>query len=118
MLLGGQIKWESGESEAAVIAITRIGWIKFRQCGELFDGRKPSLKKRTNLSELGKVSDVVRSETGCLKASEMTILRRTETAMIGAMCGIKLIEKRSSPDLINLLGLEETLDRIAEANEM
>ena len=30
----------SGGSEAAVTARTRIGWIKFRECGELLYGRK------------------------------------------------------------------------------
>ena len=36
----------SGGSEAAVIVSTRIGWIKFRECGELLYGRKFSLKKK------------------------------------------------------------------------
>ena len=34
----------SGESEAAVTARTRIGWIKFRDCRELLHGRQFSLK--------------------------------------------------------------------------
>ena len=34
----------SGGSEAVVTARTRIGWIKFRECGELLCGRKFSLK--------------------------------------------------------------------------
>ena len=34
------------------------------------------------------------------------------------MCGVKLIEKRSSQEHINLLDLEETLDRLATANGM
>ena len=36
----------SGGSEAAVTARTRIGWIKFRECGEFFYGRKFSLKMK------------------------------------------------------------------------
>ena len=40
----------------------------------------------------------------------MAILKRTEKTMIRAMCGVKSIEKRSSLDLMDLLGLEETLD--------
>ena len=36
----------SGGREAAVIARTRIGWIKFRECGELLYGRKFSLKMK------------------------------------------------------------------------
>ena len=34
----------SGGSETAVTARTRIGWIKFRECGELLYGRKFLLK--------------------------------------------------------------------------
>ena len=36
----------SGGSEAAVTARMRIGWIKFRECGELVHGRKFSLKMK------------------------------------------------------------------------
>ena len=35
-----------GGNEAAVTARTRIGWIKFRECGELLYGRKFSLKMK------------------------------------------------------------------------
>ena len=34
----------SGGSKAAVTTRTRIGWIKFRECGELLYGKKFSLK--------------------------------------------------------------------------
>ena len=34
----------SGGSETAVTARTRIGWIKFRESGEILYGRKSSLK--------------------------------------------------------------------------
>ena len=39
----------SGESEAAVTARTRTGWIKFRECGELLSGRKPLLKMKRRI---------------------------------------------------------------------
>ena len=39
----------SGGSEAAVTARTRIGWIKFRECGELLHGRKFSLKMKERI---------------------------------------------------------------------
>ena len=45
----------------------------------------------------------------------MAILRRTEKAVIRTMCEGKLIEKRSSQELINSWGLEDTLDRLAMA---
>ena len=43
----------------------------------------------------------------------MAILRRTEKAMMRAMCGVKLIEK--SQELISLLGLKNTLNGLARA---
>ena len=58
------------------------------------------------------------SETRCLKKNEIAILKRFEKAMIRAMCGVKLTENKSSEELMELLGLEETLDRLAKANGM
>ena len=39
----------SGGCEAAVTARTRIGWIKFRECGELLYGRKFLLKMKERI---------------------------------------------------------------------
>ena len=52
------------------------------------------------------------SEMWCLKENEMAILRRTEKAM----CGVKLIEKKRSQELMSLLGLIDTLDGLARAS--
>ena len=85
----------SGGSEAAVTARTRIGWIKFRKCGELLYGRKFSLKmKRKILLELPKISNAVWE-------LEMAILRRTKKAIMREMCGVKMIEKRRSQELMS-----------------
>ena len=46
----------------------------------------------------------------------MVILRRTEKAMIRAMCKVRLIEKRRSQDLTSLQGLKGTLDGLARAS--
>ena len=40
------------------------------------------------------------SETWCLRENEMAILRRTERAMVRAICGAKLMEKKRTEDLI------------------
>ena len=55
------------------------------------------------------------SETWCLRENEMAILR-TEKAMMRTMCGIKMIEKRWSQELMSLLGLTDTLDGLAKAS--
>ena len=46
----------------------------------------------------------------------MAILRRTEKAMMRAMCGVKIMEKRRSQELMSLLGLKDTLDGLARAS--
>ena len=56
------------------------------------------------------------SETRCLWEKELAILKRTEKEVIRAFLGVKLVEKRSNQELMDLLDLEETLDRIAKAN--
>ena len=37
---------------------------------------------------------------------EMVILRRTERAIVRAVCGAKLMEKKRTVDLIDMLGAE------------
>ena len=56
------------------------------------------------------------SETWCLRESEMAILRRSERAMVRSMCGVKLVDRKKMEDLIEMLGLKETSDRMAKAN--
>ena len=46
----------------------------------------------------------------------MAILRRTERAMVRAMCGAKLMEKKRTEDLMEMLGLKETVVQMAKAN--
>ena len=48
----------------------------------------------------------------------MAILRRTERAilMVRAMCGAKLVEKKRTDDLMEMLGLKETAVQMAKAN--
>ena len=45
----------------------------------------------------------------------MAILRRTEKGVMRAMCGVKIIEKRSQ-ELMSCLGLKDTLDGLARAS--
>ena len=56
------------------------------------------------------------SETWCLRENEMAIFRRTETAMMRAMCGAKLMEKKRTEVLMEMLVLKETVVQIAKAN--
>ena len=56
------------------------------------------------------------SETWCLKENEMAILRRTKRTMVRAMCGAKLMERRRTEDIMEMLGLKETAVPMAKAN--
>ena len=46
----------------------------------------------------------------------MAILSRTERAMVRSMCGVKLVDRKNTEELMEMLGLKETLDRMAKAN--
>ena len=56
------------------------------------------------------------SESWCLREKELETMRRTERAMIRAMCGVKLMDRRNTEQLMDMLGLNETLDKLAKAN--
>ena len=55
------------------------------------------------------------SEIWCLRENEMAILR-TEKAMMKTMCGVKIIEKSRSQELMSLLSLKDTLDGLARVS--
>ena len=46
----------------------------------------------------------------------MKILRRTERAMVRSMSGVKLLNRKKMEDLMEMLGLKETLDGMAKAS--
>ena len=52
----------SGGCEAAVTTRVRIGWVRFRECGELLLGNRFPLKMK------GKVNAVVQDQQYCMKA--------------------------------------------------
>ena len=56
------------------------------------------------------------SETWCFRENELAILKRTERSTVRAMCGVKLVDKKNTEDLMNMLGLKEAADKLAKAN--
>ena len=58
------------------------------------------------------------SEAWCLREKEMAILRRTERATIRAMYGVKLLDRKNSDELMDMLGIKESLDRMTKASSM
>ena len=56
------------------------------------------------------------SETWCLRKNEVAIMRRAERSMVRGMCGVKLVDKRNTVELMDMLGLKEAADKLARAN--
>ena len=50
------------------------------------------------------------SETWWLGQNEIGILQRAKRAMVRSVCGVKLMDKKSTKDLMQPLDLIETID--------
>ena len=103
----------SGGCEITLTSRVRIGWMKFRECGELLRGRRFSLRMKAMVyRSCIRSAMLYGSETWCLRESEMAILRRTKRDMVRSMCGVKLVDRKK----MEMLGLRKTLDRMAKVN--
>ena len=90
---------------------------EFKECGELLNSKRFSLKmKAMDYRSCVRSAMLYGSETWCLRENEMAILRRTERAMVRAMCGAKLMEKKRTEDLMEMLGLKETMVQMPKTN--
>ena len=116
--LGDRLNAKGG-CETAVTTGVRLGCgdVKFRECGELLHGKRFSLKMKGRVYRTCVRSAMLYgSETWCLRETEVATLRRTERAMVRAMCGVKLMEKKNTKELMDMLGLSETMEKLAKAN--
>ena len=109
----------SGGCEAAVTARVRIGWVRFRESGELLLGNKFLLKMKGKVYRCCIRSAILYgSEAWCLKENKKAMLSRTERAMVRAMCGQEVVDRKMTEEQMDMLGLKETIDRLATANEV
>ena len=93
--------------------------MKFRECRKILKGKRFSLKMKGKVyKSCVRSAMLYGSEAWCLREKEMAILRRTGTAMIRAMCGVKLLDRRTSKELMDMFAIKESLDRIAKASSM
>ena len=91
--------------------------MKFRECGELLLGRRFSLKMKGMVyRSCVRSAMLYGSETWCLRENETIILRRTERAMVRSVCRVKLVDRKNTEDLMKMLDMKETLDKMAQAN--
>ena len=101
----------SGKCEAAVTARTRVGWKKFRECGEILFGKRLSLQMKEKIYKSYVRSAMLHgSETWCLRENEVAVLGRAERPMVREMCSVKLVDKRNTEELMDMLGLKEAAD--------
>ena len=95
----------SGGCEAAVTARVRIGWVRFRECEELLLGNRFPLKIKGKVYRCCIRSAILYgSKTWCLKENEKAILRRTERAIVRAVCSQKVVDRKTTEEQMNLLG--------------
>ena len=57
-----------------------------------------------------------KSETWCLKENEVALLRKVKKSMVQVMCSVKLVHKRNTEELIDMLGLKKPADKLERAN--
>ena len=80
----------SGGCEAAITGRARIGWVKFKECGELLNSKRFSLHMKGIIyRSCVRSAMLYGSETWCLRENEMAILRRTERVMVGEQCVVR-----------------------------
>ena len=113
--LGGGLN-ATGGCETAVTAGSEIGWMGFGECGGMLKGRRFSLRMKGKICRSCVGSTVLcGGGAWCLREREMAILRRTEGAVVRAMCGVKLLDRGGGGGLMDMLGMEESLDGMAGA---
>ena len=98
----------SGGCEAVVTARGRIGWVGFRECVELLLGNRFPLRMKGKVYCCCVRSAIpYGSETWCLKETEKAILRRMERVAVRAMCVQKIVDRKTTEEQMDMLGLEE-----------
>ena len=56
------------------------------------------------------------SETWRLREKETGILKKTERAIVRAMCGAKLADRKNKENMMDMLGMNQPIDKMAKAS--
>ena len=56
------------------------------------------------------------SKTWCFRKNKLAVFRRTERSVVRAICGVKLMDRKNTKELMGMLGLQDTLVKLAKAN--
>ena len=109
----------SGGCEATVTARARIDWVRFRKCGELLLGNRFLVRKKDKVYCCCIRSAMLyESKAWCSKENEKAILSRTEIARVRAMCGQKVVDRKTTEKQMDMLGFKETIDWLATVNRV
>ena len=99
------------ECEAVMTSRTRIGWAKFREWLDLLRGKKFPLKiKEIIFNSCVRSAMIHGREKWCLGQNEIGILHRTERELVRNRCGVKLRDKNSTRDIVQMSDLSKTMD--------
>ena len=95
---------------SAVTARVRVGWMKFRDLSGVLCGRKWSVKMKGRVYKACvRAAMIYGGETWVMRKEEEGVLQRAERAMVRMMCGVKLRDRKSSVELMSMVGLSEDI---------
>jgi hypothetical protein len=94
----------------AVTSRVRVGWMKFRELHGVLCGRKWSVKMKGRVYRACvRAAMVYGGETWVMRKEEECVLQRAERAMVRMMCGVKMRDRKSSSELMSMVGLSEDI---------
>ena len=107
----------SGDCETTVTERMRSGRAKFKECRDILLSKSFLLKIKGRVyASCVRSAMLFGSEVWCLRQNELDILKRTETTMVRAICGVKLSDRFKSKSLIDRLGFKKTSESLAKAS--
>ena len=88
----------------------RVGWMKFRELSGVLRGRKLSVKMKGRAYKAGvRAAMIYGGEMSVMRKEEEGVLQRVEIAMVRMMCEVKLWDRKSSMELMSMVGLSEDI---------
>ena len=105
--------------EVALASRTRMGLMKYRKFKDLHCEIKfPMLINGSVYKSCVRSAMHYGGETRSIGQNEIGILQRTEGTMVRNMCGVKLVDKKSTIDLMQMMDMNETRDQLARSNSV
>ena len=74
--------------------------------------------QKMGLSEISDIGYAVWQCNIVFKGEQVSILKQTKRTMVRAMCGMKLMNKKHTDELMNMLEIRETVENFAKASRV